>query len=222
MTITCTRCGEQKPESEFHRDSSSPYGRRKQCKLCRKPVTRAHYERNRDRVIEAQRKYRKENAVAISYKDRARYRRDKDRRLAWQKAYYEANKPTIHAYQAKHRDEHRETHNALQRRWRQKNLQHVRAYHRLANHRYRALKSLDGVTASLAEGRVAYYGGKCWICREAPYEELDHVKPLSKGGPHMLSNLRPACRACNRRKSSKWPFRENSRAASALVSTPSR
>ncbi|MBT2266408.1 HNH endonuclease [Rhodococcus erythropolis] len=39
-----------------------------------------------------------------------------------------------------------------------------------------------------------------------PYQHLDHVKPLSAGGPHMLSNLRPSCADCNLSKGAKWPL----------------
>ncbi|MGX7727586.1 HNH endonuclease [Rhodococcus sp. 5G237] len=35
---------------------------------------------------------------------------------------------------------------------------------------------------------------------------VDHVKPINKGGPHMLANLRPACGPCNSRKRDQWPF----------------
>lgn len=50
--------------------------------------------------------------------------------------------------------------------------------------------------------RLACFSG-CWMCGE-PASTLDHVKPLSKGGPHMLANLRPACRPCNSAKSAHW------------------
>lgn len=67
------------------------------------------------------------------------------------------------------------------------------------------LRGADAVpfTAEQATARVAYYGGRCWMCGGA-YEQLDHVKPLSKGGPHMLSNLRPSCADCNVRKNGLW------------------
>lgn len=51
--------------------------------------------------------------------------------------------------------------------------------------------------------RMSYFGNRCWMCR-GPFECIDHVKPLSKGGPHMLANLRPACAKCNVAKSDKW------------------
>jgi len=47
----------------------------------------------------------------------------------------------------------------------------------------------------------------CWICKTAEPTHVDHVKPLSKGGAHILANLRPACQTCNLSKGSKWPFR---------------
>lgn len=49
------------------------------------------------------------------------------------------------------------------------------------------------------------FGFKCWMCG-APYDHVDHVKPISRGGSNLLCNLRPACARCNRSKSNKWPF----------------
>lgn len=60
-------------------------------------------------------------------------------------------------------------------------------------------------------------GWRCYICgRETPKSlsgtkepnapELEHVVPLSKGGGHVLENVRCACMACNRAKGSRWPL----------------
>lgn len=51
--------------------------------------------------------------------------------------------------------------------------------------------------------RMAYFGNKCWMC-SGPFEEVDHVKPLAKGGSHMLSNFRPSCNRCNYEKRAEW------------------
>lgn len=51
--------------------------------------------------------------------------------------------------------------------------------------------------------RFAFFGGKCWMCG-ADGSTVDHVKPLSKGGLHLLANLRPACLSCNSAKRDKW------------------
>lgn len=53
--------------------------------------------------------------------------------------------------------------------------------------------------------KIAYWGNRCWVCKGA-FEAVDHMKPVSKGGPHMLANLRPICRSCNSRKRNHWPY----------------
>lgn len=39
-----------------------------------------------------------------------------------------------------------------------------------------------------------------------PADQVDHVKPIDKGGAHALCNIRPACGPCNTSKARKWPF----------------
>ena len=53
--------------------------------------------------------------------------------------------------------------------------------------------------------RLSMFGGLCWMCG-SPGTVVDHVKPISAGGAHALSNLRPACAHCNGSKGAKWPF----------------
>lgn len=58
------------------------------------------------------------------------------------------------------------------------------------------------------EGRVDMMNGRCWICGEHldPNSfHLDHVKPIASNGPHVASNLRPACSFCNTSKGADWP-----------------
>jgi 5-methylcytosine-specific restriction endonuclease McrA len=62
------------------------------------------------------------------------------------------------------------------------------------------------VTQSQLAAKYEMYGNKCWMCGADGPMSLDHVKPISKGGPHILANLRPACMPCNRRKSAHWPW----------------
>ena len=38
--------------------------------------------------------------------------------------------------------------------------------------------------------------------------ELDHIIPLSKGGPHTYKNTQCSCRKCNQRKSDKIVVKE--------------
>lgn len=67
----------------------------------------------------------------------------------------------------------------------------------------RAATIVDFTPEQLAERLSMFLG--CWMCGE-PADCIDHVKPLARGGPHILANLRPACRPCNGRKAARWPF----------------
>ncbi|WP_371825136.1 HNH endonuclease [Vreelandella aquamarina] len=39
---------------------------------------------------------------------------------------------------------------------------------------------------------------------ESAAPELDHIRPLSKGGHHSKENTQLLCRSCNLDKSDKW------------------
>lgn len=60
-------------------------------------------------------------------------------------------------------------------------------------------------SAEQVAARMSYWGNCCWIC-SGPFESIDHLKPIAKGGWHILANLRPTCRSCNNRKSARWPL----------------
>ncbi|WP_374101491.1 HNH endonuclease [Tsukamurella paurometabola] len=128
-------------------------------------------------------------------------------------------------YVSENRERYREHHKRFsqtperreyQRKWMLQNRDRMKQWHtahREANReryresvrrrRYHTRKKID---PRLIELKVSMYGGKCWICQAAPYRHLDHVKPISQGGQHILSNLRPACAKCNRAKASLWPW----------------
>ena len=52
-------------------------------------------------------------------------------------------------------------------------------------------------------GRRCVY---CGTCLELDSATLDHVYPVSRGGPHVLGNLVAACGPCNRLKGDMLPF----------------
>lgn len=60
------------------------------------------------------------------------------------------------------------------------------------------------VTAAQIDSRFAVFGNRCWMCDAEGALTVDHVKPRSKGGPHLAANIRPACRPCNARKYNHW------------------
>ena len=134
------------------------------------------------------------------------------------------------AYGARHperlrvaRRKWREANPALNRavgeRWRLANMEKTRVYRRAAKKRnpdanrshVRARtarlrgQSVVHFTPDQLRQRLSMFAG-CWMCGGVA-DTIDHVKPISRGGAHMLSNLRPACRDCNTRKNDRWPLR---------------
>lgn len=47
------------------------------------------------------------------------------------------------------------------------------------------------------------WGGLCAYCRSNRATTLDHIKPKSKGGSSLRSNLIPCCKECNHSKGSE-------------------
>ena len=47
------------------------------------------------------------------------------------------------------------------------------------------------------------WGGFCAYCRSQRATTLDHLKPKSRGGSSLRSNLVPACKCCNHDKGSQ-------------------
>lgn len=151
----------------------------------------------------------------------------KAKAAAWQKANPEKMKATKQRYRDRHpgrraeqlrkwrdsekgkewneayRDQNREnyTRSYYQNHEWNKLLRRVRSARRKA----RKLNAAGDASPEAIEARVAYYGGLCWMCREAEGTALDHVIPLAKGGSNWPANLRPACQPCNTRKHAKHP-----------------
>jgi 5-methylcytosine-specific restriction endonuclease McrA len=224
----CTKCGENKPLAAFHRNRARADGYHARCKACRnadqKQWTamnpdymnqwrrdhptweRDYYRENRELCVERQRNYRARNRPRLRERDQA---------------YYQANKERFRANQQAWRAANPERARELAVAWRATNRELVLRSRRLAEARRRASKVESLVapfTQAQLEARLSMFGGKCWICRTTAWEEVDHVKPLSKHGPHILANLRPACASCNRSKRDRWPFYASARVAQSITS----
>lgn len=68
------------------------------------------------------------------------------------------------------------------------------------------------------QAKFAYWGTRCWMCGSTERLTIDHVKPLSKGGWHVLGNIRPACLSCNCSKNNKWHGLQHLTAFMAIAS----
>ena len=81
----CTKCGEIKPVSEFHRNKSRKDGLQEWCKACKAKRAYKYRDRNREKVIEYKRKYREIN---------------REKANEYQRKYIERNPEQTHKYYA--------------------------------------------------------------------------------------------------------------------------
>jgi len=69
--------------------------------------------------------------------------------------------------------------------------------------------------AHTALTRRAVFARDLWSCQYCgvPAENVDHVVPKSKGGPHSWENVVAACQRCNSRKENRTPHEAGMRLA---------
>lgn len=233
---TCTRCAESKDHAEFYFRNGKPIARCKACvkeveheRYRRKrpeilAQKKQYLAENRDAINARRKAYRDANPDLIREQKRAFYLANVESIIAYQVKYREANREKFREQARQWAKDNPERKRATQRAWLAKpeNREKVRDYYRAwsksdrgrevsaeASRRRRAAARATAVASISVEdiqAKVSYYGGKCWICRTAEFEHIDHVKPLSKGGAHVLANLRPACAPCNLSKFNRWPW----------------
>lgn len=131
----------------------------------------------------------------------------------YKKERYRTNPEPVKKKIAEYRASHKAALYAADKVWRQNNREKIAARFtrwRKANPVKRLLSQAKRrarkrgsqvvpITPAMLEARLAVFGGRCSYCG-GPFEHWDHLKPLELGGPHILSNLRPSCAACNVRK----------------------
>lgn len=178
----CSKCGADKPLTEYHQDKHKASGYVSACKLCRNAHRKAiydasDYDRTR-RVASYWRQPDRERAASQAYRSRHR-----EAVRATGRAWYHANRARA-----------KQTH----RLWVVQNRHKRRSTARL----YFARKRGNGGSFSAAEWEQLklHCNYACLCCgRKEPEITLtaDHVVPVSKGGSSYIDNIQPLCVACN-------------------------
>jgi hypothetical protein len=88
MIKMCTACKIKKPITDFHKNKNLPMGVQDWCKPCKKQAGYERYLRNRDRLLNANKKYQTDNP---------------EKSKAQQKAWRQSNKSRVNAKTAKRR-----------------------------------------------------------------------------------------------------------------------
>jgi hypothetical protein len=164
---------------------------------------RRRYKEDPERAKEASRRYRAANPDTV---------RERERR------YRQANAAKVRERERRYRQANREKIRAKDRRWRAANPEKLAERDSYHQKRRRALKagvpSERWTTTEILERD----GWQCQVdecCHpdgrgidpDAEYRwraTVDHVQPISKGGPDLKSNLQAAHQACNSAKSNQW------------------
>lgn len=192
-------CGESKPLSEFHRNRSRSDGLEAACKPCACARTKRWRERNAERVAAYTAAHRETRAPYFRKKAQEWRRNNPDRVKATKRAYLEAHP----GWQERVSARWRELHPDYWREWNKANADKRRAY-LLKRRKLAREASVVPFTPEQLAQRLSMFPG-CWMCGGVP-DCVDHVKPLSRGGLHLLANLRPACTDCNSAKRAQWPY----------------
>jgi len=191
----CASCPALKPTAAFAKRGT---GTAATCRACKSAYDKTRYNDNAQV---------RSDAVARAARQRAE--QPAKTRATTLKSYYKR----AEYYRLENR-EWRKTHKDVMRAhavaWVAANPQRRRDVSRNYAHRRRA--QIRGSTVRLITvddviARCEVFGNACAYCRRPFGAQLkmtiDHVIPLSRGGPHILSNLRPACAPCNYSKRAK-------------------
>ena len=113
-----------------------------------------------------------------------------------QRAQYQIHKDEIREHQARYEDEHRESIRAQRHSVAGKAIARKHASAKRARKRDQFVEQVDHMAV------YARDKGRCGICGITVYGDfhIDHVIPLSRGGPDSLDNLQTLCYECNRGK----------------------
>lgn len=157
----------------------SKNGRQRVCLTCMRSW-RAEWKRaNPEKTIAQQRRHRERNPDLG--RSRARQWRADNLEAALEKAQ-------------RWRDENPDRVRENYRRWRAENPESGRRRDNVRRARKAKAAICGPVPLSIYAGVIG--SGPCVYCT-APATEVDHVRPLSRGGIEHAANLVPACKSCN-------------------------
>jgi 5-methylcytosine-specific restriction endonuclease McrA len=172
-------------------------------------------QQNKERVLAGKRRWRAMNADAEREKACVRYQLNKDVELRRRADYRSRNKDKVRSYTRCRYQENKEVLLEATREWRAANPERVASTHRewkrtnplrvrFHEHRRRErLRNAAGYsTVDQIAARIELFGSACWLCGR-PYEAVDHVIPLARGGTAWPANQRPICKRCNSAKGTK-------------------
>ena len=118
---TCTKCGETKPFTEFHKAKRNKDGHRFKCKSC----VKKYGQKNKEAILERQRRYHQENKEAINERNRRYRQENKEAIKEYSRRYREENKGLIREISRRYNQENKEAIKERKRRHYQENKEAI-------------------------------------------------------------------------------------------------
>jgi hypothetical protein len=216
MMKTCTKCNLEFPKSlkYFSKNGKSL---RPDCKSCESARSKAYYSLNSEKIKIIAKSYQKDNSDKIKKASKIYRDSNKDKLKAKAKIYNAANSEKQKAKSKAWHLANLEKAKADAKAW---NLAHP-GYSAAANRKRDALIKNNGHSAYTEQQVLETYGIDCNICN-LPIDlntarqigkpgwqnglHIDHLIPISKGGPDTLENVRPTHGLCNITKNNKEQY----------------
>ena len=205
---TCTKCGETKPFSEFHKNLANADGLLNQCKPCRKQMAASWYLGNKETVKKSCAAWKEKNpekAKAIS----VAWRADNKAVIKQKRADWYAKNTDV----AKNRNDewakaNPESARKRTAKWRALHPEKNKDSSRTSRHNRRKIKSGGRLSKGLADKLFKLQRGKCACCGLPLGNDyhLDHIMPLKLGGSNTDDNIQLLRASCNHQKSAKHPI----------------
>ena len=139
--------------------------------------------------------------------------RNREACLARNRAWHAANRERVKEKNKRYHQEHREEIAARKKRNAEANPEAMKTSQRKYSQRHpEAIRAKSHVRRARLKAGGKYsvrdwfalcekYGDRCLACGVIPdLLTVDHIRPVSKGGPNTIENLQPLCGACNYRK----------------------
>jgi len=217
FTKICTKCKEEKPITEFYKDSRSKDMLQLRCKVCCKSI----YRDTKDRMKDRRNRYYNENKSKLNLKSKSWYEKQKEITAASIKELHDANEEQYSDLIKDWWESNRKNKIILDKLWSDATKElyaHKKKIWKLehpdiiaANNRNRRAlkKSAKGThTADDINNIKTLQKNKCVVCLKSLSKgyHVDHVVALINGGSNDKHNLQLLCPPCNTAKRAKDPI----------------
>ena len=170
---------------------------------------KAWHEANREKILARTRAYYEANREEKLAKNKAYYSANRNEILTQKKAYRETNSEKLEAYHKTYRFKNREARSAQGKVYYAAHLnEHLaRVHKRRAKEAGAKIGDPKAILAWIKSWKTETPLA-CHYCKSLSSGKemtIDHVIPMSVGGPHDLTNLVVCCNSCNASKQDKLP-----------------